>query len=72
MKCPSFEEFDFSVLEQKDFKESDVREDIISPILKALSYKPYGRNKMIREKRVTHSQVKTGSTNKNLINYIDC
>ena len=45
MQCPSFKEFDFSVLEHEDFKESDVREDIISPILKALSYKRYGRNK---------------------------
>ncbi|MDP3838416.1 MAG: type I restriction enzyme HsdR N-terminal domain-containing protein [Methylococcales bacterium] len=45
-----FEEFDFSILNDPDFKEDSVREELITPLLKALGYSVFGENKIIRSK----------------------
>lgn len=66
-----FENFDFSVLDDPDYLEDSVREDIITPILKKLGYGPSGRYKIIRSKRVTHPFVKTGTTERKIENIPD-
>lgn len=49
-----FKEFDFSLLNNKDFKEDAVREEIVFPILKMLGYSASGKNKIIRSKSLKH------------------
>lgn len=66
-----FEDFQFSAIDDPDFEESSVREELISPMLKALNYKAFGRNKILREKGVSHPFVMTGSTKRELTNYPD-
>lgn len=61
MYPPHFQDFNFSVLDDPDFKEDAVREELILPILKGLNYKPYGTNKIVRSKTLTHPFIKTGS-----------
>lgn len=55
------ENFDFSILDNEDFKEDSVREEIISPILHAIGYLPYGEKKIVRSKKLTHPFVYIGS-----------
>ncbi len=66
-----FSDFDFSILDNSEFEESSVREEIITPILKALGYKAFGRNRILREKPVTHSFVQIGSGKREITNYPD-
>ena len=66
-----FSNFDFDAINDPDFEEGSVREEIISPILKALNYKAFGRNKIIRGKSVTHPFVQTGSKKRELKNFPD-
>jgi len=61
-----YSDFDFSVLENPDFKEDSVREELILPLLKTLTYKPFGRNKIIRSKSISHPLVKIGSGKRNI------
>jgi len=56
--------FDFDILNDPDFKEDSVREEIIAPILKELGYKASGENRIIRSKKLTHPFVYIGSTKK--------
>ncbi len=48
-----FKDFDFSILSDSDFKEDSVREELITPLLKALGYSVFGENKIIRSKSMT-------------------
>lgn len=66
-----FPDFDFEILNHPEFEESSVREEIITPILKKLNYKAFGRNRIIREKSITHPFVKTGSGNREITNFPD-
>lgn len=66
-----FSEFDFNALSDPDFEESSVREEIISPILKSLNYKAFGKNKIFREKGITHPFVQTGSKKREITNFPD-
>ena len=61
-----FEEFDFSILENPDFKEDSVREEIISPILHKVGYSPSGKMRVQRSKRLTHPYVMIGSKKHNI------
>lgn len=40
----------FSVLDDHEYKEDAVREDMISPIIKALGYSSKGTNKIVRNR----------------------
>ena len=71
MKQFFFSDFDFKALNDPDFEESGVREEIITPILKKLNYRAFGRNRILREKAVTHPFVQTGSTKREIINFPD-
>lgn len=61
-----FADFDFSILDDPDYKEDSVREDLITPMLKRLNYSPTGPFKIIRSKSVDHPFVKTGSGNREI------
>jgi hypothetical protein len=64
-----FKDYDFCALDDPDYKEDAVREDIVTPILKRLGYQPTGENKMIRTKSLTHPFVYIG-TKKHKVNII--
>jgi DNA modification methylase len=64
-------DFHLSILDDPEFEESGVREEIITPILKELHYKAYGRNKIIREKPLSHPFIQTGSSKRNITSYPD-
>lgn len=56
-----FPNFDFSVLENPDFKEDAVREEIIAPIIRKLGYRPTGQYQVQRSKTIIHPFVMIGS-----------
>lgn len=53
--------FDFTALDDRDFKEDSVREDIISPIIKALGYSSSGPYKVVRSKSLKHPFFQLGT-----------
>lgn len=57
-------DFDFSILDNPEFKEDAVREEIIFPILKELGYSASGENKIVRSRRLKHPYVSIGSQQK--------
>ncbi len=66
-----YKNFEFSALDDPDFEESSVREEIISPMIKYLGYKSFGKNKILREKGITHPFVQTGSKKREITNFPD-
>lgn len=56
-----FTGFDFDVLNDADFKEDSVREELILPIIKALGYSLSGGAKVIRSKSLINPLVAIGS-----------
>lgn len=56
-----FDEFDFNILNDPDFKEDAVREEIILPIIKGLGYTLSGNSKIVRSKSLIHPYVAIGS-----------
>jgi hypothetical protein len=61
-----FGSFDFSCINDAEFKEDSVREDIIAPLLKGLGYSAGGTNKIVRSRSLAHPYVMFGSTKKKL------
>ena len=61
-----FENFDFSLLGNSDFKEDSVREVLIKPFLNALGYSASGQDKIIRSKGLTDPYVNHGSKRKRI------
>ncbi|WP_229620024.1 type I restriction enzyme HsdR N-terminal domain-containing protein [Vibrio parahaemolyticus] len=55
-----FRDFDFAVLDDPEYKEDAVREDIVKPILDRLGYSPSGENKMVRSRSLEHPEVYMG------------
>lgn len=56
-----FKGFDFSVLDDPDYKEDAVREDIVAPLLRALGFAPTGTQRMQRSRKLLHPFVMIGS-----------
>lgn len=56
-----FDNFDFNVLGDSNFKEDSVREVIIRPLLKALGYRDSGSNRVFRSKSLSDPYVNIGS-----------
>lgn len=56
-----FEGFDFNILNDPEFKEDAVREELIFPILSELGYSATGTNRIIRSKNLIHPFVMIGS-----------
>ncbi len=59
-------DFDLSIIDESDFKEDSVREEIISPILKRLGYKATGEYRIQRSKKLIHPYVIIGSKKHNV------
>lgn len=55
------EGFDFKVLDDPEFQEDSVREEIIGPIIKYLGYGPSGSPKVVRSRKLSHPFVNIGS-----------
>jgi hypothetical protein len=64
-----FEDFEFRVLENPEFKEDAVREEIVAPIIKRLGYPPSGEVRVQRSKNLVHPFVRIG-TRKHQVNII--
>lgn len=56
-----FSDFDFGLLDDPEFKEDSVREEIIAPLLRQLGYSAGGPAKITRSKALTHPYVYLGS-----------
>jgi hypothetical protein len=56
-----FENFNFEVLDDPDFKEDAVREELILPIIKGLGYNITGNSRIVRSKSLVHPYVAIGS-----------
>ncbi|WP_203329041.1 type I restriction enzyme HsdR N-terminal domain-containing protein [Candidatus Laterigemmans baculatus] len=56
-----FDNFDPSLLDDPDFKEDAVREEIVVPILRRLGYSASGPNRIVRSKALLHPFVMIGS-----------
>lgn len=61
-----FKEFDYNIIENPEFKEDSVREEIIAPILKELGYSAFGDNKIIRSKNLKHPYIYFGTKKENI------
>ena len=60
------ENFDFCLLENPEFKEDSVREEIVLPIIKELGYSPNKPNQIIRSRNLLHPFVSIGSQKKKI------
>lgn len=56
-----FEDFNFDILNDPEFKEDSVREELIVPIIKELGYKASGESRIIRGKNLIDPYVAIGS-----------
>jgi len=56
------QDFDFSVLDDPEFKEDAVREVIVAPLLQSLGYQVTGPNRVVRSRRLEHPYVAIGAT----------
>ncbi len=56
------QQFDFSVLEDPEFKEDAVREEIVAPLIRALEYQLTGPNRVVRGRRLEHPYLALGVT----------
>ena len=65
------EGLNLSCVNDPEYNETAVREDIISPIIKALGYTPEGKNKIIRGKKLLHPFVFIGSKKKDIYLFPD-
>lgn len=54
-------DFDRSLLDDPEFKEDSVREEVVVPILRRLGYSASGENKIVRSKSLLHPFVMIGS-----------
>ena len=56
-----FDEFDFTILEDPEFKEDSVREELVIPLIKALGYDVTGDSRVVRSRSLIHPFVALGS-----------
>lgn len=56
-----FDEFEFEVLGDKEFKEDSVREELVAPIIKRLGYSLTGDNRVVGSRSLVHPYVAIGS-----------
>lgn len=60
------ENFDYNLLENSEFKEDSVREEIVMPIIKGLGYNANKPNQIIRSRNLIHPFVSIGSQKKKI------
>ena len=56
-----FEDYDFNVLDDPEFKEDSVREEFVLPLIKALGYQVTGDSRVVRSRSLIHPYVALGS-----------
>lgn len=56
-----YSSFDFRVLDDRDFREDSVREELIAPLLVALGYSASGPDRIIRSRPLEHPFVQIGT-----------
>lgn len=56
-----FEDFNFSILADREFKEDAVREELVVPILTRLGYSATGEHRIVRSKPLVHPFVYIGT-----------
>lgn len=56
-----FDKFEFEVLDDQEFKEDSVREELVAPIIKRLGYSLAGDNRVVRSRSLLHPYVAIGS-----------
>lgn len=61
-----FADFDFEILNDPNFKEDSVREELILPIIKSLGYSVTGDSRIVRSKALVHPYVAIGSQRKSV------
>jgi hypothetical protein len=61
-----FGDIDFKCINDPEYKEDSVREDIIAPLLKKIGYSSTGNNKIVRSRALVHPYVMFGSKKKNI------
>lgn len=59
-------DFNYNALNDSEFGEDSVREELIYPIIKSLGYSSYGDNKIIRSRKLLHPFVSIGSQQKRI------
>lgn len=59
-----FEHFDFKMLDDPDFREDSVREELAAPLLKALGYSASPPHRIIRSRPLQHPYVYIGTVKK--------
>jgi hypothetical protein len=59
-----FKDFDFSLLDNSDFREDSVREEIVVPLLAALGFSASPPHQIVRSKRLAHPYVYIGTSKK--------
>lgn len=61
-----FGQFDFRLLDDPEFCEDSVREELVVPLLAALGYSASGPNRIIRSRRLEHPYVYFGTVRKGI------
>jgi hypothetical protein len=59
-----FDDFDFRALDDPEFKEDAVREELVLPLIKSLGYKVTGDSRVVRSRSLIHPYVALGSKKK--------
>jgi hypothetical protein len=57
------DDFDFSILEDPEYREDSVREDIIAPLLNRIGFSSHKDPRIVRGKHLTHPYVMIGAKN---------
>lgn len=66
LKGNLFDKFDFNALDDPEFNEDAVREDIIAPMLRGLGYSASGHFRIIRSRKLDNPSVMFGTTRRKL------
>lgn len=61
-----FKKIDLSLLNDPEFKEDSVREELVAPLLWEIGYSASGLNKIIRSRTLTHPYVLIGVAKKKI------
>lgn len=61
-----FDDFDFRLLDDPEFREDSVREELVAPLLRALGYSASPPYRIIRSKKLEHPYVYFGTVKKDI------
>lgn len=61
-----YKNFDFTLLEDREFAEDSVREELVVPLLHALGYSASGPHRIVRSRKLEHPFVQIGTARKGI------